>query len=125
MRGGGIREVGEREQLLVIRQQPHQLTVRDQRRGRGLAGHDEIDVEPAGVLLRLDLRRQLRLRRTLDADVLDLVRIGLAVVLDDRLRRRQVAADVDDRKRDRLRASGRAAEDGQRSDHHDSTQHSH
>ena len=92
----------------MIRKQADQLAVGDQRRGRGLTGHDQIDVEPAGVLLRLDLRRQLRLRRALDANILDLVRIGLAVVLDDRLRRGQVAADIDDRERDRLGGGGQA-----------------
>jgi hypothetical protein len=83
----GFSEVVEREELLVIGQEPHELIVGDQRRGRGLAGHDQVDVKASCVLLGLDLRRQLRLRRALDADLLDLVRVRLAVVLDDRLHR--------------------------------------
>jgi hypothetical protein len=76
------------------------------------AGQHQVDVEPAGVLLRLDLRGQFG-RRGLGGDELgDDVRVGLREVVEHALRKLQVAGDVDDV--DRLRGAGLVGDRGAR-----------
>ena len=65
------------------------------------AGEHEVDIDAAGVLLRLDLAGELGRRRLGEGDPADRLRMVGAVFLDRLLGQRQVAGDVDDV--DRLR----------------------
>jgi hypothetical protein len=80
------------DELLVLREQ----------RAAILSGEHEIDVEAAGILLGFDLGRQFRGRGPLYLDLLDLVRMCLLVVLENDLRRGEIASSVDDRQSYRL-----------------------
>ena len=71
------------------------------------AGEHEVDVDPARILLRLDLACEFGSRRLGEGDARDQVRLRLAVVLDGLLRQRQVAGDIDDVERDGARRQGR------------------
>jgi hypothetical protein len=73
----------------------------DAGRQRVEAADDEVDIDPAGLLHRLDLARQLRRRGLDEGHARDQVLLGVAVVLERLLQQRQRAADIDDVERDR------------------------
>src|SRR5438552_2674860 len=94
------------EERVVLREELDELAVVGEHGAGVLPDEEQVHVDTSRVLLRLDLRGQLRRRRALEVHRLDLLRIGLRVVFDDDTRRREIAGDVDDGDRGRPLGGG-------------------
>src|SRR5213596_314436 len=94
------------EERVVLREESDELAVVGEHGAGVLPDEEQVHVDTSRVLLRLDLRGQLRRGRALDVHRLDLLRMGLRVVLDDDARRREITGDVDDGDRDRPLGGG-------------------
>src|SRR5437773_8488402 len=94
------------EERVVLREELDELAVVGEHGAGVLPDEEQVHVDTSRVLLRLDLRGQLRRRRALEVHRLDLLRFGLRVVFDDDTRRREIAGDVDDGDRGRPLGGG-------------------
>src|SRR5438552_4799717 len=94
------------EERVVLREESDELAVVGENGAGVLPDEEQVHVDTPRVLLRLDLRGQLRRGRALEVHRLDLLRIGPRVVFDDDTRRREIAGDVDDGDRDRPLGGG-------------------
>jgi hypothetical protein len=107
----GVKDGVEVRQLgLVLRQPRHQQVLLDAGGQRVVADQQHVDVDPPGILLRLDLSRNLRGGRLREADAGDEVGTCLAVGFEAVLGELKIAGGVDYVQRDRrgrkLRARG-------------------
>src|SRR5207245_4169517 len=94
------------EERVVLREELDELAVVGEHGAGVLPDEEQVHVDTSRVLLRLDLRGQLRRRRALEVHRLDLLRMGLRVALSDDTRRREIAGDVDDGDRGRPLCGG-------------------